>query len=153
MMDAMNGAGRLFVSDASAVLLELNDARRRLLTRLTGLSELSGGESLVLTLLALGAVAKMFDDANPVRVVGPSGGDLVIGSSVLSEIVHGIAGGASRAVPGFSALAALALIWRYHPLARGSWIATRGTAHVMEATERKLRAYYQQLSKLELGTS
>ena len=71
---------------------------------------------------------------------------------MLSEITHGVAGSPSRTVPGFTALAAFALIWRHHPLARGSWIATRGTARVMETTERKLRAYYKQLSELQLGS-
>jgi hypothetical protein len=94
----------------------------------------------------------MFEDANPVRMVRPPGGDFVIGGSVLSEITYGVAGSPSRTVPGFTSLAAFALIWRYHPLARGSWIATRGTAHVMETTERKLRAYYKQLFELQLGS-
>jgi hypothetical protein len=148
----MKGAGKLFISDAGVALLALNDTRRRLLARLTGLSELSGPESLLLTLLTLGAVAKLIDDANPVRVARPPTGDFMIGGSVLSEIAHGVAGSTSRAVPGFTALAAFALIWKYHPLARGSWIATRGTAHVIETTERKLRAYYTQLSELQLGS-
>ncbi len=94
----------------------------------------------------------MLDDANPIRIVRPPSGDLMIGSSVLGEIAHGIAGSTSRTVPGFTALAAFALIWRYQPLARGSWIATRGTAHVMHTTERRLRAYYQKLSELQVGS-
>jgi hypothetical protein len=149
----MNSASELFVSDAIVVLLELNAARRRLLARLTGLADLSGGESVLLTLLTLGAVAELLEDANPVHIVRPWGGDLVIGGSVLSELTHGVAGATSRTVPGFTALVAFALIWRYHPLARGSWIATRGPAHVMATTERKLRAYYKRLSELQLGSS
>lgn len=149
----MNSASELFANDAIVVLLELNAARRRLLARLTGLADLSGGESVLLTLLTLGVVAELLKEANPVHIVRPSGGDLVVGGSVFSELTHGVAGATSRTVPGFTALVALALIWRYHPLARGAWIATRGTAHVMETTERKLRAYYKRLSELELGSS
>lgn len=147
--DQHPGAGRLFFSDASVVLLLVNDGRRRILTRLTGLSGLSSGESLVVTLLAAGAVAKAIADAVPPmsRPAAPSTMDLILGGSALNEIAHSIGGRASRSVPGFGALVAFALIWRYHPLARGSFSVARGSTHAIEATERRLRAFYRARSE------
>jgi hypothetical protein len=67
------GAGRPFVAGASVVLILLNEARR-ILARLTGRSGLSSGESLVVTLLALGGVAEALKDAAPAvsRPAAPS---------------------------------------------------------------------------------
>jgi hypothetical protein len=146
-LDAMNGRqhlgpGRLLLTDAGVALILLNDGRRRALTRLTGLSGLSKDESVILTLILLGAAAKALGDTAP-SIGGPNAGDLMLGGATLTEIAHLIAGSPSRSVRGFGGLLAFALIWKYHPVARGSFKVGRGSAHVIAATERKLRTYYK----------
>lgn len=140
------GPGRLLLTDAGVVLVLLNDGRRRALTRLTGLSGLSKDESVIFTLLALGAAAKALGDTAP-SIGGPTAGDFMLGGAALSEIAHLIAGNPSRSVRGFSGLVAFAVIWKYHPVARGSFGVARGSAHILAATERRLRTYYKALSE------
>jgi hypothetical protein len=119
----------------------LDDARGRTLLRLTGPQGLSKNESRLLTLIALGALAKALEDmAPPIRRPGaPSVIDLLIGESILSEMAHGIAGNASRAMPGFTGLLAFALIWKYRPVIHGSLGIARGAAHL----EHRLRSFYR----------
>ncbi|MEO6859369.1 MAG: hypothetical protein ABI323_12430 [Solirubrobacteraceae bacterium] len=139
------GAGRLFADDASLVLLLLNEAQRRAISRLTGLSGLSTEESLLLTVLALSAAAKALDDAAP-SVAAPQAEDFVLAGATLGELFHVMAGRPSRTAPGFVALVAFAWIWKNHPLARGSFSLARASAHITAVSERRLRAYYQRLS-------
>jgi hypothetical protein len=123
------------------LFLLLDDARGRMLLRLTGPQGLSKNESRLLTLIALGALAKALEESGPSirRPAAPSAVGLLIGESILSEMAHGIAGNASRAIPGFSGLLAFALIWKYRPVMRGSVNIARATAHL----ERRLRNFYR----------
>jgi hypothetical protein len=135
----------MLLGDVRVVFLLLDDVRGRILLRLTGPQALSKNESRLVTLIALGALAKVFEDTGlPIgRPPRPTATDLLIGRSVLSEMAHGIAGSASRTAPGFGGLLAFALIWRYRPVMRGSFGVARGAAHV----EHRLRTFYRTRAK------
>jgi hypothetical protein len=137
------GANRAFADDALIVLMLLNRARRRVVTDVFGVSELSGEESLLITLIALAALGRAFGEATPTvpRPSRPSPVNIVMGAALIKDVGNRIAGSSSR-VPGFVGLVAFALIWRYHPLARGSARLARGSAHLVEASERRIRAIY-----------
>src|SRR5437660_1588531 len=114
------GPTRLLATDVGMWLLVLNNARREAMERVTGLTGLSGPESLIITLLALSAAADALEPTPP-QIPALAAGDFLIGGSVVREVVHRVAGPSSRAVPGFAGLVAFGLIWKYHPLARGSF--------------------------------
>ena len=138
------GANRAFADDALIILMMLNRARRRVVSDVFGLSGLSREESALITLIALAALARAFEDATPTvpRPSRPSAVNLVMGASLIKDAGNRVAGSSSRGVPGFVGLIAFALIWRYHPLARGSARLARGSARAIEAFERRIRAVY-----------
>jgi hypothetical protein len=138
------GANRAFADDAIIVAMLLNNAARRVESTVFGLTGLNRDESALITLLALAALAKTFGDATPTvkRPTRPSSVGVVVGGSLVKDAAHRIAGSGSRGVPGFVGLVAFALIWRYHPLARGSARVARGSVHAIEASERTIRRVY-----------
>jgi hypothetical protein len=141
--DRMN-ANRMFLGDLGAVLMVSNHMRRRLVSRFFGLSGLTHNESLLITLLALGAVAKMIEDATPSlgRPPAPSAVHAVIGGTLIGDAVHALGGIGPKRTPGFAALIAFALIWNYHPLARAGIGIARESVHAVEASERRIERVY-----------
>jgi hypothetical protein len=141
--DRMN-ANRLFLGDVGVVVMVSNHMRRRLVSRLFGLSGLTRNESLLITLLALGAVAKMVEEATPSlnRPPKPSAVHAVIGGTLIGDAVHAVGGTGPKRTPGFAALIAFALIYKYHPLARAGIRVARESVHAVEASERRIERVY-----------
>jgi hypothetical protein len=125
-MDAVDQPSgvRLMAGDATVILLVLNDIRRRVLSRLFGVSE---DQAMLITLIALGLAARTTrQQASRVpRPSGPSGADAAIGSAILREGVFRIAGEGSRNKPFFASLLAFALVAKYHPVLRGARLSLR----------------------------
>jgi hypothetical protein len=137
-------ANRLFLGDVGVVVMVGNDMRRRLVSRLFGLSGLTRNESALISLLALGAVAKMVEDATPSvsRPQRPSAVHWVVGSTLIGDAVHALGGIGPKRTPGFAALIAFALIYKYHPLARAGIGIARESVHAVEASERRIERVY-----------
>ncbi len=137
------GANRGFLDDVVIALLVLNNARRKVISSAFGLTGLNRDESLIITLVALAALVKQAEEVVPVhRPARPHLQNLMLGGAVIKEVGHTVGGHDSREIPAFVGLIAFALIWRYHPLARGSIRAARGSVRVIEASERRIRAVY-----------
>jgi hypothetical protein len=138
------GANRAFADDALIVLMLLDRARRRVVSDVFGLSGLSRQESALITMVALATVARAFGEATPTvpRPSRPSPVGLIMGGALIKDAGNRIAGSSSQGVPGFVGLVAFALIWRYHPLARGSARLARESARLVEEFERRIRAVY-----------
>jgi hypothetical protein len=137
------GANRGFLDDVVIVLLVLNRARRRVISDAFGLTGLSRNESLIITMVALSALIKQTEEVVPVhRPAKPHLRNLVLGGAVVKEAGHLVGGSDSREIPAFVGLIAFALIWRYHPLARGAVGAARESIRFAGASERRIRAVY-----------
>ena len=137
------GANRGFVDDVVIGLMLLNRARRRAVEQVFGLTGLTRDESIIITLIALAAVARQTGEAAPVhKPAKPHPSNLMLAAGVVKELGHQAGGAGSRDIPGFVGLIAFALIWRYHPLARGAAAAARESIHVAGASERRIRAAY-----------
>ena len=134
----LGGAPMLFV-DASAALMVLNEARRRMIVRLFGIPR---NESFVVTVILLSLLADALDDrTTAVRSGGPSTSDTMIAGVAAREVAHRVAGDASRGVPLFVGLVIAAVVWRNHPLARVSVRGGRASIHGAIASWRRARAY------------
>jgi hypothetical protein len=137
------GAHRGFFDDVVIVLLLLNNARRKAVSTAFGLAGLNADESLLITLVALATLFNQAEEVVPIhRPAKPHVRNLVIGGSVVQELGHTVGGSDSREIPAFVGLIAFALIWRYHPLARGSIRAARASVRAAEASERWIRTVY-----------
>jgi hypothetical protein len=137
------GANRGFVDDVVIGLMLLNRARRRAVAQVFGLTGLTRDESIIITLIALAALARQAEEAAPVhKPARPHASNLMLAAGVVKEFGHAAGGAGSREIPGFFGLIAFALIWRYHPLARGAVRAARESIHVAGASERRIRAAY-----------
>jgi hypothetical protein len=139
--DKSIGAGRLLVGDATLVFLLLNEVRHRIIARLFGVSR---KDSNLVTVFAIGALASALA-AGATRLRGarvrPSLTETAIGTVVLKETAHGIAGDWSRGTPFFSALIALVLLEKsFGPALRGSLRGARGSLHAVTASWRRVRA-------------
>jgi hypothetical protein len=138
---ARPGANRAFADDAIISLMLLNRVRRHVVSDMFGLSGLTRGESALITLSALGALASAFEAVIP-TIPRPSTFDLLAGTAMIREGGYRIVGSSASAVPGFVGLVALSVIWRYHPLARGTARLARESARWAEASERWIRTIY-----------
>jgi hypothetical protein len=137
------GANRGFVDDVVIGLMLLNRARRRVVAQVFGLTGLTRDESIMITLIALAAVGRQAGEAAPVhKPAKPHPSNLMLAAGVVKELGHRAGGAGSRDIPNFVGLVAFALIWRYHPLARGAVRAARESIHVAGASERRIRAAY-----------
>jgi hypothetical protein len=137
------GANRGFADDVVIALMLLNRARRRVVDQVFGLSGLTRDESIIITLIALAAVGRQAEAAAPVHKPSkPHLRNLMLAAGVVKELGHQAGGSSSRDIPGFVGLIAFALIWRYHPLARGAARGVRESIRVAGASERRIRAVY-----------
>ena len=106
----------------------------------------------MITLLALGALAGGAQKSTPQPPPKPKPTkrkspdqtlrNVVVGGAVIKELGHRAGGTGSRDVPGFVALVAFAMVWRYHPLARGAVRAARESIRSAEASERRIQTAY-----------
>ena len=125
------GTPQLFITDSRLVLTVLNHLRYQALNRVFGTSR-EQANALTVVLL-LGAADGAYETARRIGGTRLRVSDAGIGAIALREAALGVAGPSARAIPGFGALVALALL--------GGLAAPglRRTAHRMRAAERRVR--------------
>lgn len=139
--DATNlGPARLLCGDAIIVVLLLNEARHRVVSRVFGVSR---DDSNLVTAVTIGSGGHaLHHQAARVRSLParPSLFDTAVGAAVLNETVQRIAGDASRDTPAFSSLVAFALLDRgFGPTLRASFRDAQRSLHGLVAGLRRLR--------------
>ena len=125
------GTPQLFLTDSRLLLAVLNHLRYQALNRVFGTSR---EQANVLTVvLLLGAADSAYEAARRISGMRLRVSDAGLGAIALREAGLGVAGPSARAVPGFGALVAVALL--------GGLAAPglRRTAHRMRAAERRVR--------------
>ena len=125
------GAPQLFLSDSRLVLAVLNHLRYQALNRVFGTSR---EQANVLTVvLLLGAADGAYEAARRIGGMRLRVSDAGLGAIALREAGLGLAGPSARAVPGFGALVAFALLGGL------AAPALRRMAQRMRAAERRVR--------------
>jgi hypothetical protein len=130
-VDALGGAGLLFV-DSSLRSLLIAEARRRVITRAFGTPR--GEQSLLVTLILIGAAARVLQDAVPGSWPRPRRGGVAIGGALLNAALRSVAGAPAQGMPLAGALIAIALPSRsLRPAVAGSAGEVRAMARAMGA--------------------
>lgn len=125
------GTPQLFLTDSRMVFTVLNHLRYQALNRVFGTSR---EQANVLTfVLLLGAADSAYETARRVGGMRVRMSDAGFGAIGLREAALGVAGPGARAIPGFGALVAFALLGGL------AAPALRRTAHRMRAAERRVR--------------
>jgi hypothetical protein len=128
------GTQQLFLTDSRLVLAVANHLRYQALNRAFGLSR---EQANVLTVvLLLGAADGAYEAARRISGMRPhvSGTDAAIGAVALREASLSMAGPSVRAIPGFGALVAFAILGGF------AAPALRRTGQRVRAAEQRLRA-------------
>jgi hypothetical protein len=128
------GTSQLFLTDSRLALAVLNHLRYQALNRAFGVSR---EQANVLTVvLLLGAADSAYEATRRITGMRPhvSGTDAALGAIALRDASLGIAGPSGRAIPGFGALVAFAILGGF------AAPALRRTAQRMRAAEQRLRA-------------
>jgi hypothetical protein len=125
------GTPQLFLTDSRLVLTLVNHLRYEALSRLFGTSR-EQANALTFVLL-LGAADSAYEGARRIGRMRLRMSDAGLGGIALREAALGAAGPGARAVPGFGALVAFALLGGL------AAPALRRTAHRMRAAERRVR--------------
>jgi hypothetical protein len=125
------GTPQLFLTDSRLVLTVLNHLRYQALHRVFGTSR-EQANALTVVLL-LGAANSTYEATRRITGMRLRGSDAGIGAIALREAALGVAGPSARAIPGFGALVAFALL--------GGLAAPglRRAAQRMRAAERRVR--------------
>jgi len=124
------GGARLLVTDAGVGFLLVNEARRRLVERIFGVSS---DQTVLVTLIAAGLLAQALH-ARATQAIGPPSvpalGDVAIAAGVAKDVGHEIAGDWSRDFPGFGALVAVVVLGTlFRPVLRWSFRDLKAAAH------------------------
>jgi hypothetical protein len=141
-MEASAGFGteQLFLTDSRLVLAVLNHLRYQALNRTLGLSR---EQANVLTVvLLLSAADGAYEATRRVTGMRPrvSGTDAAIGAIALRDVALGVAGPASREVPAFGTLMALAMLGAAAgPGLRRTALRMRAAEHRLHAAEQRIR--------------
>jgi hypothetical protein len=126
------GVARMMVVDVGVRSLLMGEARRRSLTRVFGVP--SDDQSLLVTMILLGAAGSVARGLAPRPWPRPSRTHAAVGGSVLNAMLRGIAGGPSEKVPLAGGLIAFALLSHsLRPALAGSARELRALAHGIEA--------------------
>jgi hypothetical protein len=126
------GVARMLFVDIRVRSLLMGEARRRAVTRVFGVP--SDDQSLLVTMILLGAAGSVVRGFAPRPWPRPSGVHAAVGASLLDAMLRGIAGAPSRNVPVAGGLIALALLSRsLRPAVVGSAREVRALAHEMRA--------------------
>jgi hypothetical protein len=138
------GTGRLFLADSRLLLMVLNEARHRGLHRAFGTSrEQANLLTFVLALAAADAAGGGMRRVIPTSF-GLSGENAAVGSFLIKEAAYAIGGPASREVPSFATLLAIAA-------AGGAALpAVRQAVASLRAAERRARA--QRIARYRAAT-
>jgi hypothetical protein len=135
------GAGRMFFGDAIIAFLLVNEARRRIVMRVFGVSR---EDANPVTVVAAGTLAGGVH-AGAARVLSaavPSVAAVAIGAAALKEATHTVAGESSRSTPVFEALLAFAVLGTvFGPAVRGSFHGAQGAFRGFVAGSRKVGAF------------
>jgi hypothetical protein len=126
------GTPQLFLTDSRLVLTVLNHLRYQALNRVFGTSR-EQANALTVVLL-LGATDSVYEAARRISGRRLRVSDAGLGGIALREAALGVAGPSARAVPGFGALVAFALLGGL------AAPALRRAAHRMRAAERRVRS-------------
>lgn len=128
------GGARLLFSDLRVALLLLDEARCAVVARLFGIPK---DQSVLVSIIAVGALAQAAHDkaARVLRVeAGPTFPDLMIGTSVLRESAHWMAGDLYRDTPIFGTLVAIAFLGTsLRPVLRGALRGVKAASHEARA--------------------
>ena len=128
------GASQLFLTDSRLVLSLLNHLRHQALGRTLGLSR---EQANVLTaVVLLGAADGAYEATRRITGIRPhvAGADAAIGAAALREASLSMAGPSVRAIPGFGALVAFAILGGF------AVPALRRTAQRVRTARQRLRA-------------
>lgn len=125
------GTSRLFLTDSRMALALLNHLRYQALNRVFGTSREQA--NLLTVVLLLSAAGSAYETAQRIGGMRLRVSDAGLGAFTLREAALGVAGPSARAVPGFGALVAVAVL--------GGLAAPglRRAAHRMRAAERRVR--------------
>ena len=122
------GGGRLLFVDMRVRSLLIRHARQHAVTRIFGVPR--DEQSLLVTLLLIGAAGTVVKGLAPRPWPRLSGADAAIGGSLVNAAFRGIAGTPSGAMPLAGALIALAVVSRsVRPAVAGSARELRGLTH------------------------
>jgi hypothetical protein len=135
------GTGQLFLTDSRLAIAVLNHLRYQALNRAFGLSR--DQANVVSVVLLLGAADTAYEAARRIGGMRPhvSGTDAALGAIALRDASLGIAGPNVRAIPGFGALVAFAILGGF------AAPALRRTARRMRVAEQRLRAAEQRVRR------
>jgi hypothetical protein len=131
--DEVRGTTLLYV-DMRVRSLLMAQARRGVVTRIFGVPR--ADQSLLATMILLGAAATVLRDLAPRRWPRPTGVDAKIGGSLVNAAFRGIAGAPSQTMPLAGVLIAFALL--SHSLRP----AVAGSAREVRALAREVRAAF-----------
>jgi hypothetical protein len=125
------GTPQLFLTDSRLVFTVLNHLRYEALNRVFGTSREQA--NALTAVLLLGAADSAYETARRISGMRLRGSDAGLGAIALREAALGVAGPGARAVPGFGALVAFAVL--------GGLAAPglRRAAQRMRAAERRVR--------------
>ena len=126
------GTPQLFLTDSRMVFTVLNHLRYQALNRVFGTSREQA--NALTAVLLLGAADGAYEGARRISGMRLRGSDAGLGAIALREAALGVAGPGARAVPGFGALVAFALLGGL------AAPALRRAAHRMRAAERRVRS-------------
>ena len=139
------GTSQLFLADSRLVLAVLNHLRYQALNRAFGTSREQANvvTAVVLVVAADGA----YEAARRIGGMRPhvSGADATFGAAALREASLSMAGPSVRAIPGFGALVAFAILGGF------AAPALRRTAQKVRAAEQRLRAFEARVRNERIG--
>jgi hypothetical protein len=129
--------------DVRVGALLLGEARRRAVTRLFGIP--AADQSLLATAILGGSVAAVLRGMVPGPLPRLSGGDALIGGSILSATLRGVIGEPSRTVPFAGGLIAVAVVSHsLRPAVARSAREVSALAHRAPAALTRMRRWYAQ---------
>jgi hypothetical protein len=125
-----DSAARMLLVDVGVRSLLIGEARRRAVTRVFGVPP--DDQSLLVTLILLGAVARVARGLAPRQFPRPSRTHVAVGGTLMNATLRGIAGAPSAGVPFAGGLIAVAVLSRsLRPAVAGTLHEVRAFAHGM----------------------
>ena len=139
--NARFGTSQLFFTDSRLAFAVLNHLRYQALNRAFGVSREQA--NVVTLVLLLGAADGAYEATRRITGMRPhvSGTDAALGAIALRDASLGLAGPNVRAIPGFAALVAFAILGGF------AVPAVRRTVHRMRAAEQRLRGFEQRVRR------
>jgi hypothetical protein len=128
MSETDDSVARMLFVDVGVRSLLMGEARRRAVTRVFGIP--ADEQSLLVTLILLGAAGTVVRGLAPAQLPRPSRTHAAVGGTVLNTTLRGIAGAPSATVPLAGGLIAFALLSHsLRPTVAGAIHEVRAFAH------------------------